>query len=196
MLIPSTQVVNAVDLLSLVYRYTVAGVDKASIDTGVDAPDAGSNDWTNGDLLEVYIQARTDEAAFVSQLDVTVNNDTGTKYNRSLMATSGGGSPSQAATDAGNFWPLSATAASAAAGSVAALFLTFPNYMSTTFWKTGTVVYGNAQDATLSHYQAAEGVLSFRDTANPISRIKLVPDTGGVKLKVGSQLLVYKRKSS
>src|SRR5262245_2995315 len=39
---------------SLIYRLTVAGADKASIDTGVDAPDAGSNDWTNGDLLEVH----------------------------------------------------------------------------------------------------------------------------------------------
>ncbi len=47
---------------SLVYRYTVTGSDKASIDTGVDTADAGSNDWTNGDLLEVFLYSRTDEA--------------------------------------------------------------------------------------------------------------------------------------
>ncbi len=40
----------------LVYRYTVTGSDKASIDTGVDTADAGSNDWTNGDLLEIWFK--------------------------------------------------------------------------------------------------------------------------------------------
>jgi len=44
---------SAIGSSELIYRYTVAGTDKASIDTGVDTAQAGSNDWTNGDLLDI-----------------------------------------------------------------------------------------------------------------------------------------------
>jgi hypothetical protein len=185
-----------VGVSSLIYRYTVAGVDKVAIDTTSDASQAGSNDWTNGDALEVLFVGRTDEAAFVSQVNVTVNNDAGAKYGRALVSTAAGGTPVQAVTAGGNSWGLSAPGASAAAGAFGSITIFVPGYMNVAGWRVGTVAYGNAQDATLGHYAGTLGVVSYQDVASAISRVAITPNTGGAKLKVGSELLVYKRTAA
>ncbi len=179
----------------LVYRYTVTGSDKASIDTGVDTPDAGSNDWTAGDLLEIYLYTRTDEAVFVSSLALTVNNDTSSIYDRAALATASGGAPVQATGIAQANWSIGSIGTSATAGAVAAHYMTFPGFSRTDFWKTGVQQGGNASDATAGHYQVVSQVLSYRSTT-AISRVAVTPATAAKKLKVGSQLSIYKRLAS
>lgn len=178
----------------LVYRYTVAGSVKASIDTGVDAAQAGSNDWTNGDVLEIYVYGRTDQAATTSTITMTVNNDTSAVYDRAFLnntnaAVTGGNSLAQAG------WAIGIAGDTAAAGTFAHLFFACPNY-------TGAV--GNKQVAelggTLGQTAATATITNQNFTWRPaspaaITRLKIVPATGGVSFKIGTQLLIYKRTS-
>lgn len=175
----------------LVYRYTVSGSDKTSIDTGIDTADAGSGDWTNGDLLEIYVVGRTDESVTQSVVDFFLNNDAGTDYDYAFVdmttsSVSGGGAA--AATRLQVLLP-GASAASNAAGSWA---IEIPDYAGTTFLKSvlvrGSSISGSTR--TIDMY----GMLWHGTAA--ISRFALQPSTSGKKLKVGTQLLVYKRRST
>lgn len=182
-------------LPELVFRYTVTGADKASIDTGVDTPDAGSNDWTNADLIEFFVYARTDEATVNSNVNVTLNNDTGAHYDYlglRIQSTAAANFQGTAQTS----FPLQVpgtTVADTAVFSISSLQFLNPN--GTVGYKpfTGTWSYMDPGDATQPETVAMTG--EFRSTS-ALTRLKIIPNTAGKKLKVGSQLLIYKRLAS
>jgi hypothetical protein len=177
----------------LIYRYTVVGSDKASIDTGVDVRDAGSGDWANGDLLEIHLYARTDEATTGSQIDLTLNNDSGSNYDRQSItannATTGAGAGLAVAS-----WQFVIDGASSAANWFSHVQITIPNYAGTVGFKQGM---GSAMhlNSTAAAGEVDWHGLQYRSTS-AITRFKVIPDTGGKLLKVGSQLLIYKRLAS
>ena len=180
----------------LVYRYTVAGSDKTSIDTGVDTPDAGSNDWTNGDLLKVSYRMRTDEASlFLSFVAITWNNDTGaTQYDVQRFEAQGTGSFSAVsnAARANNFTKVAG--ASSPTGVFGVGTIEVPRYNDGVANMNGTLVGSVAnQDAT--NAVNIQYSLGYRSTT-ALSRVKFTPLTGGSKLKVGSMIEIHKFVSS
>ena len=176
---------------SLVYKYTVTGSDKASIDTGVDTADAGSNDWTDGDVLEVWVLARTDDAGAVVNIDMTFNNDTGSNYDRQII--SGAGTTASAATQLANaFMGIVAHGSGGSSGYAAVNHCTIPGYAGTTFNKTMTA-HCVIPDATSGNNRDLSESFGWRST-DAITRIKVAAESTA-KLKVGSQLLIYKRSS-
>ncbi len=177
----------------LVYRYTVTGSDKTSIDTGADTADAGSNDWTNGDLLEVLIVARTDDAGATSNANVNVNNDSGgTTYDHQQLA--GASTTASAATSlAQGAWVLQCHGSGGSASYPMMTRITIPDYAGTVFNKVGEIADG-VVDATAGNNSLRMRAIGWRNTA-AITRLA-VAATAGQKLKVGSQLLIYKRLAS
>jgi hypothetical protein len=168
---------------SLIYRYTVAGSDKASIDTGVDSPDAGSNDWTNGDLLEVWVYARTDEAVVLSTIDLTLNNDTGANYDRQA-STAINTTPTAGQLLAGSNWGLFAPGSSGAANYFGTFRVTIPGFADTTGYKVGELT-GGKNDTTAGNNRFDTQLATYRSTS-AITRLKIIPDTGAKNLKVGT----------
>lgn len=177
---------------ALVYRYTVAGSDKTSIDTGVDTPDAGSNDWTNGDLLEIWIVARTDKAAANDEIDLTFNNDGTSIYDQQFL-TAVNTTVTGAATVAQASIRSTVHAASGSASYPGQNAMSIADYAGTTFWK---VIEARTAipDATSGNNVAALRTYGYRSTS-AITRAAITA-IGGQKLKVGSQLLIYKRLAS
>ncbi len=178
----------------LVYRYTVTGSDKTSIDTGVDTADAGSNDWTNGDLLEVYLYARTDEAANVSQIDTTFNNDSGNNYYVRRVQDPGSNTVGGGASTARANLFSNVSGASDTTSFFGFMSLSIPNYAGTVGFKVGRQEAG-APDATAGNIYWQSFIFEYGSTS-AITRLKVIPDTSAKKLKVGSQLLIYKRLAS
>ncbi len=184
--------ISPIGLTELIYRYTVAGSDKASIDTGADTADAGSNVWTGGDLLEIFICARTDSASASTSLLMTLNNDTGSNYDRQLLRgnnTSASATPSLAQTS----WNLAVHGSGGSASYPSALRITIPNFTGTTFFKQAEATVGS-QDATAGNNVMDVYGIGYRSTS-AITRLKII-GFGTDKFKVGSQLLIYKRRSS
>ncbi len=180
--------------LELVYRYKVTGSDKASIDTGSDTPDAGTNDWTNGDLLEIWINARTDTSAASDSLVITFNNDGGSNYDRPqfhVTNTSVSGGPDLADTA----W-IPQIGGSTGTGATSRLFTvqaSIPNYANTSFWKTGTA-QSSSPNSTAANNELWQYGIGYR-SASAITRMKVACNSTQ-KLVVGSQLLIYKRVSA
>lgn len=177
---------------SLVYRYTVTGSTKASIDTGVDTADAGSNDWTNGDLLEVFMTMQTAQAAAGSSVNVTVNNDTGSNYDRLFIEASNTSVSAGATPSGGTSWSMSAHGASGTSGYPSPITLWMPDYAGTVFNKTCTALMANP-DATAANTTLDLRSFGWRSTS-AITRLK-VAGSGG-NLAIGSQLLIYKTLAS
>lgn len=181
----------------LIYRYTVTGSDKASIDTGVDTPDAGSNDWSNGDLLEVFIYARTDEGVVGSVVALTLNNDTGSHYARERVTGTGGtASASNAGSPLTTSFLIPAVPGSSVGSNAFGLAcLAIPNFAGTVGAKAlaGTSGFCDPSSAANDRAEAITGI--WNDTS-AVTRLAITPNTGGAKLKVGSQLLIYKRLAS
>lgn len=190
-----TVVRGAIGTPELIYRYTVTGSDKASIDTGADTPDAGSNDWSNGDLLEVFMLVRTDDAgARVNGLVITLNNNTSSVYdmeNLGAANTTVGAAPTLAAAN----WSgtLDNHGSGGTASYATALTLAIPNYAGTVFFKSGVLMTATP-DATAGNNSVRHVGVGFQSTS-AITRLKLAA-AAGQKLKVGSQLLIYKRLAS
>lgn len=176
----------------LIYRYTVTGSDKASIDTGVDTADAGSNDWTNGDVLEAYFTGRTDEAGAAVNVDVTVNNDTGANYDLNLIVVQDTTltGVTQLAT---NQWGMTLHGSGGSPNYPGHFKIEIPDYAGTTLAKSGHRNTG-VSDATAGNAYLVPATLGYRSTS-AITRLK-VAGQSGAKLKVGSQLLIYKRLAS
>lgn len=188
--------VEPVGLPVLVYRYTVTGSDKTSIDTGVDTADAGSNDWTNGDLLEVYIYARTDETVTGSDIGITFNNDASGLYARTRMLEVGNGATFAGAGGVGATSILATlSGASQAANAFGTVHLTCPNYRGTVGYKEGSLHATNMENTTVGNVREHVNGWHYASTS-ALSRLAVAPATSGKKLKVGSQLLIYKRLSS
>lgn len=175
----------------LIYKYTVAGVDKASIDTGADTASAGTLDWTNGDVLEVFMLIRTDDAAARAVVDVTVNNDSSAIYDLGRLRLDNStvtGVPVLADTR----WQLTVHGAGGSTGYASPVELRLDGYAATTFWKAGVGAWPTP-DETAATTDLKIGWVGYRSTT-AITRFK-VAGQGAAKLKVGSQLLIYKRKS-
>ncbi len=182
----------------LVYRYTVAGSDKASIDTGVDTAAAGSNDWTNCDLLEIFVSCRTDETGVASQVNLTFNNDTTANvYNVQWSRVIGtGASFVSSVTAAGIAWQApGTTVADTSVPGTAALWV--PNPTGTVLNKgvSGTFGFGDPGDSTSQELATISGAYRPASPA-ALTRLAIAPNTAGKKLKIGSQLLIYKRLAS
>lgn len=178
---------------SLIYRYTVSGSAKASIDTGVDAAQAGSSDWTNGDLLEIWVYSRTDEAVVNSNLDLTFNNDTGANYDRQAITGV------NTTASAGQLLAFTALNLFAAGTSTAASYfgtfkIAIPGYADTTGYKVGEL-YGGHNDSTAANNRLDTQVCTYKSTS-AITRLKIAPTTAGKNLAIGTKLLIYKRTSS
>lgn len=181
-------------VLELVYAYTVAGADKASIDTGVDTADAGSLDWTNGDVLEILCLLRTDDTTAAPTVKGTVNNDVATSNANYDTQYLYGSNTSVAAnrTLAGDFWLIGATGGGAAANFAAENKITIQAYEKPTFYKTG-ILESVQNDTTAGNNFTEIESLTWHSTS-AITRFAVTPVTAGKKFKIGSQILVYKRK--
>jgi hypothetical protein len=179
-------------LTQLVYRYIVSGSSKASIDTGVDTAQAGSNDWTNGDVLEVWVAGRTDSGSAGDSLNVIVNNDTGTNYDTQVSA--GANTTNSAGTALGvAAWGNFVIHGSGGSASYpSAIRMTFPGYAGTTFFKSGESIEATL-DAAAVNCDARTYSLGWRSTA-AITRMKISPGTG--IFVVGTRFLIYKRLAS
>ena len=177
----------------LVYRYTVTGSDKASIDTGADTADAGSNDWTNGDVLEVWVIARTDEAAVTrSTATLVFNNDTGSNYDIEQFRALGT-SVAGAGAVAGASLQIEVPGAGASANYASTGRATIAGFSGTTFYKTMEILTGYNHATAGSNFGSLY-VGSWRSTS-AITRVKLGCLSTN-KLVVGSELLIYKRLAS
>lgn len=176
----------------LLYDYTVAGSDKASIDTGVDTPDAGiagTAAFPALRLLEILIQARSDNAAAASTLNITLNNDTGSNYEferQGATNTTASAAP-QAATTA---WAIGIHGTGGSASRATPLELLLPNYAGTAFHKSGFIRSG-LTDATAGNNQIQKYVVNYLSTS-AVTRVKIAGG-GTDKLKVGSRISVYAR---
>lgn len=179
----------------LIYRFTITGSDATTIDTGVNTPDKGSNDWTNGDLLEILITARTDGAGQISAvLGLTFNNDSGANYDLEVASAQNVTAAATVSNAGSSFGALIFVHGSGGASTYpGAVRIVVPDFAGTTFFKTGLIEAG-ANDPTASQNIWRGGVFGWRSTS-AITRFA-VSATGGEKLKVGSQLLVYKRVAS
>jgi hypothetical protein len=176
----------------LVYRYKVTGSDKTSIDTGVDTADAGSNDWTNGDLLEIWISARTDDAGATSTLSLTVNNDGGANYdNQTVTGTNTTASASNSVAQTN--WAAICHGSGGTANYAGAIRISIPNFSGTTFFKVAEMNTLRL-DGTAGNNTAQSRGGGWRSTS-AITRFA-VSAAGGQKLKVGSEILIYKRLAS
>lgn len=183
---------TAIGSTALVYRYTVSGSDKASIDTGSDSPDAGSNDWTGGDLLEIWMLLRTDNAASGSVVNCTLNNDTGGNYDTNqngVANTTFSGAVSLAQTS----WAVNAHGSGGSASYAQAIRISMPGYADTTFFKTGDMSLSRPDGTAANNFTAIDSI-GYRSTS-AVTRLKIAC-AGADKLKVGSKLIIYKRLSS
>lgn len=175
----------------LIYRYKIAGSDKASIDTGSDTQDAGTNDWTNGDLLEVFFLGRTDEAAATGFLNWTFNNDTGANYD--YEKATGTGSAILASPGPGVTALLTRVHGDGGSANYpTSMQLALPGFTGTTFYKEMTVTNAT-NDATGNNAVIDTWAWGYRSTS-AITRLKVAAQ-GAAKMRVGSQLLIYKRRS-
>ncbi len=181
--------------LELIYRYTVVGADKLSIDTGVDAPDVGSNDWTNGDLLEMYFYGRTDEAVTTSSVQLIFNNDTTAVYDRQRMYSQTSSSGSSLSQNGNSAAFLICGASNGSVAQYSAVEMRMPNYMSSVGDKAFNILDGSnpTGDSAASQFDLWFG--EYRAQV-PVTRIKVIPNTSGKKFKIGSQILIYKRVAS
>lgn len=197
MLIPVTQVnpAGGSGIGAKLYDYTVTGVDKASIDTGVDDGGSGTAPFPGTyAVLEIWLISRTDEAVVLSQLDFILNNDTGANYNRAIVASSTGGTGFTVQVSTGEAAAvISTTGASASAARPGLIRMTIPAYSGTTFGKVlefiETVFAGSLGNAN------REIVLgeNYYDSGAPITRIKVQPTTALKKLVVGTRMMIFAR---
>lgn len=176
---------------SLIYRFAVTGADKASIDTTADAANAGTGDWTNGDVLLIYFQARTDNAADADLFDLTFNNDGAANYDWHRFSAANAqivGAPSNGDTRVQCAIHGAASADSYASG----LQVFVPNYSATTFRKTGLIhAHQPITVAVLNTAPDTRAIgFGYRSTS-AITRVK-VACQGASKFKIGSTLCVYK----
>lgn len=178
--------------LELVYKYTVAGSDKASIDTGADAADAGTGSWASGDVLEIFFIGRTDDAGATANVDLVVNNDTSSIYDWQRI-TGSNATASANVSLAQASWRIGIHGSGGSADYPESYHITIPNFTGTTFNKIGTL-HESRCDATAGNNEHNTRALGYRSTS-AITRFK-VAAVSTAKLKVGSQLLIYKRRNA
>lgn len=183
----SDKIVLASPIPQKLYDYTVAGSDKASIDTGADGTTVAN--FGSYDVLEVWVLARTDDAGAFHDIDMVLNNDSGAHYDQVNIQTVGS-SASGAVLTGTNQWQFQVHGSGGSATYASALRITIPAYRSTTFYKAGEAT-GGVVDQTTGNNIARSYSLAWRDTS-AITRIKIAAESTA-KLKVGSRLIVYGR---
>ena len=174
----------------LLYDFTVS-VAQASVDTNVDGALAGLFP-TSYRALQVFATMRTDEATFVSTVNMIANNDTGANYDRAALATSASGSPILVSVAAANAWALGCPGSSASANFPGVLRMSFPDYAGSTLYKVGEDFGGMAPGSTTAgQYQVLAQSFTYRSTSTPITRFKWAPATAGKKFVGGCRFMVW-----
>jgi hypothetical protein len=160
------------------------GANANAIDTGAGGI-AGSQS-----VLEVFVIARTDDAAANAVLLVTFNNDGGANYD--LQVDSGQNVTASAGIRlaATSLQDFTVHGAGGSASYAASLYLCIPGYAQTTFFKTG-IALGSTNDGTAANNLARAYTFSWRNTA-AITRMK-VAQNGAGNLLAGSRLLILGR---
>lgn len=180
--------------VSLVYRKTLSAT-QAAIDTGVDAPDAGTNDWTNGDLLEIWITCRNNQAVPLSDCLVQFNNDSGSNYlYERIRASTNTVSANQSSSGGTTNIDIFSAGSSAAANVFTAYRISIPQYMSGSMWKAFEASGGRADGVSGSDgdWTAMSGAYK---SLSAISRCKIFNNSTFV-FSVGTTLTIYKRIAS
>jgi hypothetical protein len=173
------------------YDYEVTGSDKASIDTNVDGTTVAN--FSGYDVLEAYVIARTDDAGANAVGVMTLNNITTASYELVRMTTDGSGTFSGGAAVAASNMAFPIHGSGGGASYPSSVFLNFPDYAGTTFFKTINSIMAT-MDQTAVNNNADQRCYGFRSTSE-ITRIKFAA-SGTAKLKVGSRLLVYGKGGS
>lgn len=174
-------------LSTKLYDFTISGSDQASIDTFVDGTTVAN--FTGYDVLEVWIIARTDDAAAQAAVDITVNNDTGGNYDRQVLDATNA-TVSAGVALAQTKWSSNAHGSGGTAGYAEFVQITIPGYAATTFNKVGMMLESRI-DGTAGNNSADVVPIGWRNTA-AITRMKVAAQ-GAAKLKVGSRLMVFAR---
>ncbi len=178
----------------MIYDYTVAGTDKASIDTGVDTPDSGVAGTaafpTSYAVLEVWAYLRTDDTTAAPAVTLTLNNDTSAHYDDTTIQLNNA-TLSQSTHISTSSFTIDAHGGGGSANYPATNKLVFPNYGNSVFYKIGELIKMTA-DGTNTNCFYTTGALTFHDT-NPLTRLKIVPATALKKFKVGSRLTIFAR---
>ena len=135
---------------------------------------------------------RTDDAGAAPNVDVTVNNDTGSNYDLQNMQ---GRNATAAASQilAAAKWVLLVHGSGGGASYATAVKIGFPTFSNTTFFKTGVAEMYTPDSTNTNNFVEQRG-LAWKSTA-AITRMKVAAQSTA-KLKVGSQLLIYKRLAS
>lgn len=187
--VPAGPVGNSV----LLYDYTVAGADKASIDTGVDTPNAGiagtsAFPLTYG-VLEVWILAQTDQVTAAGDFTMILNNDTSGIYD--LQNDYGNNTATGAGVTVGDTkWALVAHGTGGSSANAAVISMCCPGYAGTTFNKVFDATLARP-DGTAANMYSLNWALGYRSTS-AVARIKIA-GVGAGKFKIGTRLLIYAR---
>ena len=177
----------------LIYRFLVSGAAKASIDTGVDATQAGSNDWTNCDLLEIFFYGRVDNAVINRDTAIIFNNDTGANYDEHWNRVVGIANSFLSQT--GNTvldWQMPGASASASAFGTAHMAVFNPT--GTTGFKSIHGIFGFDTPGDTGNNQTTTVSEQYRSTS-ALTRMK-ISVAGGGNFIVGSEMAIYKRLAS
>jgi len=163
-------------------------VDTATLDTGAGGIAGTSN------LLELWLLARTDEAALYSTLKLTFNNDTGAKYDYyeiDASATGAGALTTGTSFGSGNI-QFNVPGATGTANFFGHARLAMPFYAETVAYKEAEFFLGLMPNVTAADQRMKIRKVQFRDTA-AITRVTIAPFSVGPKLKAGSHLLIVGR---
>lgn len=163
---------------------TTLGADTASIDTGANGiPQTGN-------VLELWVIGRTDEATNFSSAIMRINGDTGANYDTQDVQGLNTGT-NAAVTLAATSWNQQVLpGASDAAGTFGVFQITIPAYTQTTARKVAAMTQG-VVDTTAANCYARAQVCNWRSTA-AINQIS-VAAPGAQKLKAGSRMVIYIR---
>jgi hypothetical protein len=153
----------------------------ASIDTGANGI-AGTYD-----VLQIWVIARTAEAAALSTLVCTFNNDGGANYDYTLVRnrnTTVAGVTALGDTSFG----VAVMGGSAAASYATVIRMSVPGYAQTTFFKALELTTATETSAA-ANGDVGTWAVDYRSTT-AISRMKIAV-SGGSNLATGSRLLIY-----
>jgi hypothetical protein len=173
----------------LIYHYeTAAG--KASIDTGVDARQAGSGDWANGYLLRIDMNVRSTRAGgnTTDGILLTFNNDTSSLYTYERLAATNATFAGVAEALVARFVPIIPTE-DIPGSYFGHLLIEVPNYAKNGIGKGVTFSnFGSSTAAGSVYGGMSHG--SYGGTS-PITRVKVAPSSGS-NFSTGTSISITK----
>lgn len=163
---------------------TTLAIDTATIDTD---PTSLAGYF----MLEIYLYARTDEAANFSVYNMTVNNDSSALYSRIFQSVTNA-TASQGNSLRQTSWALGTAGANLTAGVYGGTVFVMQNYANTSAFKVMNELRGiiDPASATATTHLAQEFLY---ESTSAITRIAITPATAGKKFKAGSRMVVYGR---